>query len=151
MHLGLFERARGFGDRMALVSEGTSYSYAALLDASEKIATSLLNGCEDLKEARIAFLVAPSFAYTATQWGIWMAGGIAVPLCELHPLPSMEYVLEDTRAELLIAGSGYEDFLSPLEGKCKIPIRPLGQFLNADTAGVLPTLDPERRAMILYT
>ncbi|MBT8221731.1 MAG: long-chain fatty acid--CoA ligase, partial [Eudoraea sp.] len=62
MHLGLFEKAREFGDRMALVSEGTSYSYAALLDASQKIATSLLNGREDLKEARIAFLVAPSFA-----------------------------------------------------------------------------------------
>ena len=147
----LFQRAREFGDRIALVSEGKSYSYNALLEASSNIAKALLNGREDLEEARIAFLVAPSFAYTATQWGIWMAGGIAVPLCELHPLPAMEYVLEDTQAEMLIAGPGYEDFLAPLERKYNIPIQPLGEFLNEKSAHKFPVLDPDRRAMILYT
>ena len=39
----------------------------------------------DLAEARVAFLVPPGFDHVAVQWGIWRAGGIAVPLATSHP------------------------------------------------------------------
>ena len=38
-----------------------------------------------LQERPVAFLVPPGFHYVAVQWGIWRAGGIAVPLV---PVPS---------------------------------------------------------------
>ena len=62
---------------------------------------------------RIAFMIAPGFDYVAVQWGIWRAGGIAVPLCVTYPLPSLQYVVEDTVAEMIICGPEYEDILSP--------------------------------------
>lgn len=148
--ISLLERAQNFKDRNALVSNGNSYSYGQLLEATENVAANLLNGENDLNEARIPFLVPPSFEYTAVQWGIWRAGGIAVPLCVLHPLPSIQYVLEDTEAEIVIAHADYLDFLRPLEAEINITVIPLESILK-EKMGAFPDVDAKRRAMILYT
>ncbi|MCJ7627890.1 MAG: AMP-binding protein, partial [Longimicrobiales bacterium] len=76
----LLERAKGYGPRKAIVSGGTSYSYADLLRASEAVAWRLLENSRDLEEKRVAFQIPASFEYAAVQWGIWRAGGIGVPL-----------------------------------------------------------------------
>lgn len=150
----LLERAHNFKERTALVSNGKSFSYAELLEASQNVAANLLKGKSDLNEARITFLVPPSFEYTAVQWGIWAAGGIAVPLCVLHPLPSIQYVVGDAQADIVIAHKDYVDFLTPLQlpllGNTEILIVPLEAMLKESTAE-LPDIDMERNAMILYT
>ena len=146
----LFKSAELYKERIALVSNGKEYSYAQLLNISGNVAANLLNSGEDLYEARVAFLVPPSFEYTAVQWGIWRSGGIAVPLCVLHPLPSIQYVLDDTQASIVIAHSDYEQFLKPLEQVPGITIVLLNDVLAAATAS-LPNISKERRAMILYT
>ncbi|RKN82817.1 acyl-CoA synthetase [Ulvibacterium marinum] len=146
----LIERAKGFTEQEALVSNGTSYTYGQLLESAHYVAAHLLSGKPNLEEARITFLVHPSFEYTAVQWGIWMAGGIAVPLCVLHPLPSIQYVLEDTKAEMVIAHTDYIDFLSPLEKRIGVSIASLKSILQ-NRSTQLPNIDPEQRAMILYT
>ena len=63
----------------AVTADGQDYSYDSLLSVSEGIAASLLDGSTDLGEERVAFLIPASFEYVAVQWGIWRAGGIAVP------------------------------------------------------------------------
>ncbi len=146
----LLTRAENFKNRKAIVSNGQSYSYKQLLESSHTVAANLLNGKDDLNEARITFLVPPSFEYTAIQWGIWAAGGIAVPLCILHPLPSIQYVLEDTGAKIVIAHEDYIAFLKPLEQEAKIMIVPLDGLLE-NNSSILPKIAVERRAMILYT
>ena len=57
----------------------------------------------DLNEARVAFLVTPGFDYVAVQWGIWRAGGIAVPLPMSHPPAELEYLIRDSEASIVIA------------------------------------------------
>lgn len=146
----LIERAKKFVGRTALVSNGTSYSYEKLLQTSQDVAANLLSGKADLNEARINFLVPPSYEYTAIQWGIWAAGGIAVPLCVLHPLPSIQYVLEDTKADIVIAHSDYLEFLKPLEVSIGISVVAL-EYVLQENSCVLPKVDSARRAMILYT
>ena len=76
----LWTRAPDFWSRAAIVSSGRSYTYAELSTASARVAARLLAGLDDLGEARIVFMVQPGFEYVAVQWGIWRAGGIAVPL-----------------------------------------------------------------------
>jgi acyl-CoA synthetase (AMP-forming)/AMP-acid ligase II len=49
---------------------------------------------KDLNQARVAFMISPGFDYVAAQWGIWPAGGIAVPLCISYPPPSLNCVLK---------------------------------------------------------
>ena len=58
-----------------------------------------------LTEARVAFLVPPSFAYVAVSRGIWFAGGVAVPLAVSHPPAELEYVIRDSQASIVV-GSG---------------------------------------------
>ena len=118
--------------------------------ASAVVASNLLAGKEDLKETCISFLVPPSFEYTAVQWGIWRSGGIAVPLCVLHPLPSIQYVIEDTRSNIIIAHVDYEQFLKPLEKILGVTVVLLNDILKPSSAS-LPDISKERRAMILYT
>lgn len=146
----LLERAKNFKDRISLVSNGRSYSYEQLLKASRNVAANLLKGKPDLMEARITFLVPPSFEYTAVQWGVWASGGVAVPLCVLHPLPSIQYVLEDTEADIVIAHKDYIEFLRPLENSNGISVIALETMLR-ENSGELPDIDSARRAMILYT
>lgn len=147
--LHLIENASKHLERLAIKSNGQAYSYQELLVASESIAVQLLNGRSDLEEARIAFLVDPSFEYVQLQWGIWRAGGIAVPLCTKHPLPSIQYVLEDTQAEIVIYSKAYEALLSPLFEREQHQFIPLADF--SAQSGTLPDVQMSRRAMILYT
>lgn len=142
----LIERAKHTLNRKAIVANDKTYSFQDLLEASESVAAFLLNGKADLKEARIAFLVKPSFEYVALQWGIWRAGGIAVPLCTKHPLPSIKYVLDDTQADFLICTGEYQQFLLPLKHSN------FHLYENiASKKTELPDVEMSRRAMILYT
>ncbi|WP_297795319.1 acyl-CoA synthetase [uncultured Eudoraea sp.] len=148
--LELFEKAKLYKNRAAIVSDNTTYSYDDLITKSSVVAANLLNNTADLKEARIAFLVPPSFEYVAVQWGIWAAGGIAVPLCVQHPLPSMEYVIQDSGAMVIIVHEDFHELLKPLEANSNIEIRTLKEIFK-NHSSVLPDLVPDRRAMMLYT
>jgi malonyl-CoA/methylmalonyl-CoA synthetase len=111
--INLILRANSFKNREAILSNGNSYSYNDLLKRSAQIASKILDGKEDLKESRIAFIVDPSFEYVAIQWGIWRAGGVAVPLCTKHPLSSLDYVIEDTQAYAIIYSQKYSSLIFP--------------------------------------
>ena len=76
----LIAHAYRHAGRTAVVDSQGSFSYSDLLDASSRVATALLAGRDDLREERVAFLVTPGFPWVAVQWGIWRAGGVAVPL-----------------------------------------------------------------------
>ena len=172
----LVERARAHAgereDRTVLVApraasdtEGSweEWSYGDLLAASETVARRLLAGwgesAQDLEERPVVYLVPPGTAHVAVQWGIWRAGGIAVPLATMHPPPELEYVLEDTGAEIAI-GAG------ALDPELDARLRPLAEArgLRCWTAGelvgavpdplpetLLPDVDPTRAALMVYT
>ncbi len=93
--LPLVQRARSHGDRTAVIATDGSFTYRELLEASGRVASRLLAYRSDLEEARVAFLVPPSFDYVAVQWGIWRAGGIAVPLAVSHPVAELRHVIEN--------------------------------------------------------
>ena len=136
--------------RTAIVEAEKTFSYQQLLDHSASFAAALLNGKSDLQEERVAFMVDPGFDYVKVQWAIWRAGGIAVPLCLTHPLPSLQYVLEDTEASIMVVSPGYEGLLKEYASSNKIRLIVLGsETLNSNV--VLPNVDAARAALILYT
>ncbi len=136
--------------RTAIIDSQKSYTYQDLLDASAKIATTLLDGKENLAEARVAYLVPSSFDYPAVQWGIWRAGGIAVPLCTMHPASEIAYSIEDSDASIVIAHPEYEEILRPVAGKLKRKFLLTTELQNGET-GDLPDVSPDCAAMIVYT
>lgn len=145
----LFAQAQKYKSRIAIISAGQSYSYTDLISKSTELAHFLLRGRTDLNGARIAFLMPPSFEYTALMWAIWRAGGIAVPLCEKHPLAALTYVIEDTQAECLVYSKEFKNKLEPLSEKVTYSF----DFEEAQSQNI--TLDlaikNERSALILYT
>ncbi|MCP4438259.1 MAG: AMP-binding protein [Aureispira sp.] len=149
--LEIINRAQQWSERKAIISNNKTYTYQELLEASTNVASHLLGDLEDLQETRVTFLVKPSFEYTALQWGIWRAGGIAVPLCVLHPLPSLQYVIENTRSSILVVDSEYIELLTPLVQDRNIRLLETSAVLTTTTNAKLPIIEDSRRAMILYT
>jgi malonyl-CoA/methylmalonyl-CoA synthetase len=150
MSIILTERAGQHGDRTAIIDPEGTFSYRQLLDKSGKVASFLLNGSRDLQELPVAFLVPPGFQYVALLWGIWRAGGIAVPLSLFHPRPELEYVIEDTAPAAVIAHPDFVDRLRPIAIDHGLRF---GQSTDAmeHPLDELPSVAPSRRAMILYT
>jgi len=146
----LVERAGPHAAREAIVAADGRWTYTALLDASARVAAGLLDGAVDLDQARVAYLVAPGCAHVAAQWGIWRAGGVAVPLCTSHPAPELAYVIDDAEASLLIADPRYCDRLAPLAAARGIRLAAVDALL-ATAPAALPAVDAGRRALILYT
>lgn len=152
--ISLIARAREHEGRTAIIDVEGDHTYGQLLQYSGNVAASLLGGDErDLHEMRVAFLVSPGFQYAATQWGIWRAGGVAVPLSVLHPVRELEYFVENSSAGILIAHPDYEERLRPLaEARgLRFMLTTTPQALKQATPSTFPRVGVERRAMILYT
>ncbi len=157
MGLPLIDRATGSPEdldragRTALLGDRGEWTYRELLDGSARAAAALLDGAADLAEARVAFLVPPSLAHVAVQWGTWRAGGIAVPLCLSHPAPELDYVVGDSDAEVLVAAPELAERLRPIADSRGLRLAIADDLLAAAPPAALPKVDPGRRAMIVYT
>lgn len=148
--LPLVARAREHGSRVAITDPDRSYRYAELLEASGRVAGALLEGGSDLREARVAYFIPPGFAHLAVQWGIWRAGGIAVPLALSHPPPELQYVLGDADATIVVSDAQSAPMIAPLAAQSGARFLD-GHAALAGEATPLPALAPGRRAMMVYT
>jgi malonyl-CoA/methylmalonyl-CoA synthetase len=148
--LPLIARARKHGPRISIIDTQGTYTYDDLLQTSARVASALLGGREDLEEQRVAFLLTPGFSWVATQWGIWRAGGIAVPLPLNTPQPELLYLIEDTRTSTLIFDTTATMIMEPI-GKAR-GLEALHYLYLADfPMAPLPQIALHRRAMIVYT
>jgi malonyl-CoA/methylmalonyl-CoA synthetase len=147
----IIDSALVHASRTAVVEEERSWSYQQLLDDSASFAAELLNGKKDLSEERVAYMVDPGFDYVKVQWAIWRAGGIAVPLCLTHPLPSLQYVLEDTAASIIVVSPAYASLLREYASARKIHFIVLDKESLLENAAALSDIDESRAALILYT
>ncbi|MGF1935432.1 MAG: acyl-CoA synthetase [Nostoc sp. ChiQUE02] len=150
MNLSLIIRAEEHNDKIAISTTDGAFTYRDLLHTSSQIATGLLKNAEDLQEQRVAFLIPPGFEYVATQWGIWRAGGIAVPLCISHPRPELEYVITNSGASIIVAHPNFEGILRSLAQDHNLRFILTSERLPSNI-GRLPEVDITRRALILYT
>ncbi len=146
----LLQQANRYSNNTAIISDGKEFTYSDLLKDSSSLASYLLNGDKDLREQRVCFMVNPGFDYVKTQWAIWRAGGVAVPLCLTHPLPSLQYVIEDTSASVIIVSSEFESTLKNLAEQKQIRFIVLKDDLKSRQQE-LPLISSDRNAMILYT
>ena len=146
----LFVYAQRHGGRIAVLDSQGAFTYHDLLDASSRAATALLAGQEDLREERVAFLLAPGFPWVAAQWGIWRAGGLAVPLPLNSTKPELEYLIDDTEASTLVFDADAAPLLAPIAAARGIRVLSFEQLVALQTAE-LPKINSARRAMILYT
>ncbi len=151
--LQFFEQAKKHLSNDAIIHDGVIYKYAQLIASAEKFSGILLNNTPDLNEARVAFMVSPGFDYVKTLWAIWIAGGVAVPLCITHPLPSLEYVLDDTQSSILVVSQEFKEVVAPYLQKSTISVIVIEEINDHQFAfpELLPPIEKQRNALILYT
>ncbi|MEC4882395.1 MAG: acyl-CoA synthetase [Scytonema sp. PMC 1070.18] len=150
MNLPLITRAEEHNEKIAIVATEGAFTYRDLLRTSGHMATLLLQDAEDLQEQRVAFLIPSGFQYVVTQWGIWRAGGIAVPLCVSHPRPELEYVIANSGASILVAHPDFEAVVGAIALEQNLRFILTSEILPSHV-GILPEIDITRRALILYT
>ena len=152
-------RACAHGAGVAIVDRTGTYTYDQVDRTSAHIAARLLDVRDDLNEARVAFLVTPGFDYVAVQWGIWRAGGIAVPLPMSHPPLELEYLLRDSETSIVIADAENAAVVEPLAKTTSAKFIATADLkVPADlkvsatkTSSVAQDFSPAKRAMIVYT
>ena len=153
------EHARA--DRLAMVDpNGASHSYADLLRDSGSISRALrasAGGDADLGEKTVAFLCPSDSTYAHVQWGVWRAGGVAVPLSPKHPKDELDYFLGDSDAALVVGHRKYESVLRPVaeaQGRAYIDYDALvagSEVLDGDDAPIAASDLPSRASHIIYT
>ena len=146
----LIDRAEIVRHRTALISSEGTFTYSELLDTSARVSSSLLGCKKDLQGARVAFLTPPSFEYVATLWGVWRAGGIAIPLSLKDTRPELEYVITNSGASILIAHRDFEPIIKSIAKDHHIRFESTTHLINNDIK-MLPRLDMNSKATILYT
>ena len=150
----IIARAELHSGHTAVVDAQGSFSYGDLLDASSRVAAALLSGRDDLAEERVVFLLRPGFPWVAVQWGVWRAGGIAVPLPVNSTRPELEYFIDDAAASTLICDAPGASLLSPIakvRGIRELLYDQLPARQTPELTDIGLNISEERRAMILYT
>jgi len=147
--LKIFEQLDSFKERIAIESDNKQFSYSYLIEQSDLIASSLLDNKTDLMEEKIGLLMNPDIDYICTLWGIWKAGGVAVPLSLSAKKDELKHCISDCDIKLIITSDLYE----------KQKVIPKDKHLNVveieeiniKERKQLPSIKSERKAMILYT
>ena len=152
-------RVCAHGAGPAIRDKNSTYTYEDIARTSADVAARLLGAREDLKEARVAFAVTPGFEYVAILWGIWRAGGIAVPLPISHPAAELDYLVRDSEASVVIADAENAIDMEPLARSAGIRFHLCEHLMEPGTRRPLPSppmgtqheSPAARRALIVYT
>lgn len=147
----LIESAQKHASHIAIRETNRTWTYRQLLEASAHYAKCFLEVKGDATDRCIAYMVDPGFDYVAVQWGIWRSGSIAVPLCLSHPLPSLQYYIEDSGADTIVVSSAYAELLGDYAKESGISLFVLDGMPSPSKPLPLPDVDSSRAAMILYT
>jgi len=123
------------------------YSYHQLLQTAQIVATQLVSRY-GASPGPVLYLVPSGFAYVAVQWGIWLAGGIAVPVHPGHPVAEIRYLLQDTGAKLLLYTNDCQAAATEAAGELALPLEAI---MTACEAVTLPELHQEADALMIYT
>jgi malonyl-CoA/methylmalonyl-CoA synthetase len=128
------------------------FSYYDLAQAAARVAAELCRGGGELREQRVAFLVPPSFAYVVVSRGIWLAGGVAVPLATSHPPAELEHVIRDSAASIVVGSGRHGDALETIAAAAGARFIRTPDLIATDAEpGPAVEPSPDRRAMIIYT
>ncbi len=145
-----FPSIRADNARVALVEGGRTVTFGEFDALADRCATGLLAGRDDLAEERIAFFVPAGIDYVTVMHGVWRAGGIAVPLNVASTIPELEHYLSCARATRLVAAQALHVSLRELCQRLGVSLLSVEDVMAA-APGPLPTIDPFRRAMMIFT
>jgi malonyl-CoA/methylmalonyl-CoA synthetase len=153
---GWADRLAGFGDRTAVLDPDGAHTFAEILDRGRSVARALLAGRPDLDGERVAVVCRPGRDFCAAVLGVWLAGGMAVPLHPAHPLAELTHPVTDAGVSEVVCSSVHRALGEALAAVASIAE---ARVLEVSALGAapgpalpeLPSVDPERPALMVYT
>jgi malonyl-CoA/methylmalonyl-CoA synthetase len=97
----------------------------------------------------VAILVSPGGAWVEALLGVLLAGGCAVVLSPLHPVPESRYFLEDAGATVIVVSGDLEARTAPLAAGRRV-LR-MDDLRGASVASFTPSALADDPALQLYT
>ena len=104
---------KGYGDKPAFIDGARSLTYGELQRDTNRIAN-MLTALGIERETRVALLMHDTVAYPAAFWGAIRAGIVPVCLNTLLTAEQYRYMLEDSRAQVLIVSAPLLEVVGPL-------------------------------------
>lgn len=144
------QQVRRHGARLAVRSEDGDLSYAELNGAANKIAHALLALAAQCGPF-VALLVDQGAMNVAAPLGVLKAGKAFVPLDTRWPVARMTWVLDHSKADVLLASAGNLP-LAHLVAQARQRVVALEELLaSADRPDPGVPIEPDAPALILYT
>ncbi|KAK7349190.1 hypothetical protein VNO77_06359 [Canavalia gladiata] len=120
-------------DNVAIRADQKSYSYKQLISSAEKI-SNLLCGSDvqagNLGGARIGIVAKPSAEFVAGILGIWLSGGVAVPLATSYPEVELLYVIDNSDVSAILSTEDHSQIMQSVAKKSSSQFFHLPPVLN---------------------
>ena len=100
---------------------------------------------------KIAFMISPGREYVAILWGIWLAGGMGIPLSSSYPESEIEWFLKDAETDGLITETELTEKYSVLAKKTGVKCFDSSLPLSFSQKMKLPEFTSDLNALLLYT
>lgn len=108
--------AKGYGERAAFYHKDDTYTYRKV-NNNVRSSAGLLSELGLERENRIAILLPDSPEFVFAFWGaIWM-GAVPVPINTACSVDDIQYILQDSRAKVLLTTQEWQEKLSPIQSQ----------------------------------
>ncbi|GAB4342109.1 MAG: acyl-CoA synthetase [Flammeovirgaceae bacterium] len=132
--------------------ENFQYDGGDIIEYSRNIMGNLLYEfyqLDDLCEQPVLMLFPNGFEYVASLWGIWRAGGMAVPLSPSHTVAEIQYILENTGAKCIIYDKSYQNIVNSLKKQNLYKMPFVEKFYKSNCMFFLNPILKSRETLVL--
>eukprot|EP01080_Neovahlkampfia_damariscottae_P001358 gene1358-11440_t len=144
---------KSYSQKIAIKSIQGSYTFSQLNKDTKMLFESLPK--KNHEEEKISFLFNPSYEYVVAKLAIWLRGSTAVPLCNSHPTPELEYFIKNSKSDIVLYDESFSSVLNPIKQS-----NPNIDFIKIDSIEPKEvendeldklSIEPDSDALIIYT
>ena len=148
----LWFRLNHWEDRKAISGPSGALTYGQVYRESVRVNEALQGEFGFEPGQKVALLCSADRGFVKAMLGVWMAGGVVVPLHTAHPEEQWNYFLHDSGASHLLYDVQRMDQAHRLAAKHKLRLIRMDDKLPSYPNQRIPrALHPESEALILYT
>ncbi|CAF4523227.1 unnamed protein product [Rotaria socialis] len=148
------EEVEKSGDNIAIVYSDVQLSYRELNEKANQLAHYLRSICDIQPDDLIALLLDKSELMIVSILAVWKSGAAYVPIDPSYPVERFQFILQDTRAKIMITNKKYMARLDPHDiMKIAVDCPLVNQLVNSNRATCNPDSNAtkDNLAYVIYT
>ncbi|MFE7753568.1 amino acid adenylation domain-containing protein [Streptomyces sp. NPDC057429] len=147
---GVFEEmAEAWPEEIAVVCRDTRLTYRELNERANRLAHHLSSVVELRPSDLVGLVLDKSEAMITAILAVWKAGAAYVPIDPGHPDERVAFMLQDTRARVVLAGQDHGERLRGLPAAAELPVLDI-ERLPLDTESAQNPVTPVTSADVAY-